>query len=270
MKEIHGEELKQIQLNILKEIHSFCVDNHLTYFLTGGTLLGAIRHKGFIPWDDDIDVAMFREDYEKFIRAFKSESGHVRIYSGLTDKKCKYTFAKAIDTNTLLIEAGDKSAPIGVFVDVFPIDSVCDDLELSKKIVKRNQMWKTLYQLRFVHLNRRRKFIKNLCLACLLPILKLIPNRFFLKLLDRRFKKFECNNNSVYVANLCGAWGEKEITLRANFSSTVEVEFEGERFFAPVGYDTFLRNLYNDYMQLPPKEKQVSHHDFVAYSLKQS
>ena len=267
MKQITGEELKQIQLNILKEIHSFCVENNLTYFLTGGTLLGAIRHKGFIPWDDDIDVALFRDDYEKFIRTFRSESGHVRIYSRLYDKKCKYIFAKAIDTDTLLVEAGDKSAPLGVFVDVFPIDSVCDDLSLCRKTIKKLQWWGRLRLLRVVRLRKGRNIVKNMCVFFISPVLRLIPRRFFLDACDKRIRKFEKNSHSVYVANLCGAWGEKEITLRSNFSSTIEVEFEGRKYFAPIGYDAFLHDLYGDYMKLPPIEKQKSHHDFVAYFL---
>lgn len=265
MRELNQNEAKMIMMEILKDINTYCQREKIKFYLTGGTLLGAVRHKGFIPWDDDIDIAMMRKDYDRFIKEFESKSGKVKILSRHTDEKYRYAFAKAIDVTTLVIEDEDDTFPIGIYVDIFPLDFLGNDLKLCKKIVKRLHRWHLMYQLKYLHIDKKRDWKKNLLLIFIHPFLKMIPDTIFLSQIEKVADKFSAQSDSMYIANLCGAWGEKEITLRSNFSSSVDLQFEDGIFPAPIGYDAFLRDVYHDYMKLPPIEKQVSHHNYKAY-----
>ena len=136
MKKIEEKELKSIELNILKDIHTFCEMNNLTYYLCGGTLLGAVRHRGFIPWDDDIDIFMPRVDYDRFLTEYASKQ-----YTVLCHKNTQgyyLPFAKVVDKSTRIEETLVKSIPnCGVYVDVFPIDGFSNNVDTAKSMVKK-------------------------------------------------------------------------------------------------------------------------------------
>ena len=128
MKEIGIEELKRIQIGILKHLDAFCNENNLKYFMCGGTLLGAVRHKGFIPWDDDIDIMMKREDYDKLIELYpKNDNSNFKLFSYELDKSFPYPFAKMDDFRTIFEEEINDSYKIGVNIDIFPIDYITED-----------------------------------------------------------------------------------------------------------------------------------------------
>ena len=122
-KELSLEEKKKILVSILSEVHNFCDENNLKYFLPGGTLIGAVRHKGFIPWDDDIDIYMPRNDYEKFLCEFNKESERYQVISLKTDGYY-LPFGKVIDTKTVLIENVDSDYKMGIYLDIFPLDNL--------------------------------------------------------------------------------------------------------------------------------------------------
>ena len=122
MKDISLEELRKIQISILDEFSIFCEENKLNYLLTGGTLIGAVRHKGFIPWDDDIDVAMPRADYERFLSSFNVEG--YRIITPYNNEKYVYPFAKLVNSKTRIIEHTDTDSDLGIYIDIFPIDYI--------------------------------------------------------------------------------------------------------------------------------------------------
>lgn len=134
MRKIEIEELRKILLELMDEIHAFCEKHGLKYYLSGGTLIGAIRHKGFIPWDDDIDIHMPRPDYEKFLELFPKESENVLLENRLNDKY-RYTYAKVCKKNTLVVEhAMDGGVDEGVFIDVFPLDALGNTEEEAKNL----------------------------------------------------------------------------------------------------------------------------------------
>ena len=264
MKLITADEIRPIQLQIMDELDAFCRAHEIPYTLLGGTLIGAIRHKGYIPWDDDIDICLFRPDYDRLLREFQSESGYVELWTSDRTPNYLHPYCKAVDTRTVLIEA-DKKHAIGVNVDVFPLDDMPESIEECRAHVKRIKRVQNLLVLKYLHLRKGRSPLKNAFVVLSRLPLMLVPNRPLLRMLTNLMTKYSPNPGSKYVANLCGAWGEREIFLRADFQNPVDGSFEGRLYRIPDRYDHVLRGVYGDYMQLPPESERVSHHAFVAY-----
>lgn len=264
MQSLTLDERKELMLRLLEEIDRFCQDNGITYYLTGGTLLGAVRHNGFIPWDDDIDIALRRSDYERLLAEFKSESGDVSILTYKNTKHFIWSAAKIVNNKTVLIENDVKKASIGLNLDMFPLDNVAGDYESVKKYVSKVFKWKNVLTLKYLRLSSDRSLLKNI-IVILGKILYLIPDKFIIGRIEKMSRRYENSNDSEFICNMSGAWGVKEILRRADFDESVKHEFEGKQFSIPAGYDRILSSLYGDYMTPPPKEKQVSTHSAVVY-----
>lgn len=266
MTEIESvNELKKIQLEVMDFFHQWCIDNGITYFITAGTLIGSLRHKGFIPWDDDIDLVMLRPDYEKLLTKF-SNDGRYRLYSIETDPSCIYAYAKIYDSETVMIEADEKDHPaIGVNIDIFPLDNVTDDYLDGVKMKKGLKLLNDIMGVK--QLDRaNRGVIKNVTVAVLRFISSFFSYPYLISLINKKAKKHIANNDSKYLVNaVIYAKGEREILEREWFKETVDLEFEGRKYKAPIGADQYMRRLFGDYMQLPPEDKRVSHHRFKAY-----
>ena len=266
MKAINIGELKKLQLQIMQTIHNFCCKNNIRYSISGGTLLGAIRHKGYIPWDDDIDCMMPRPDYERFVKTFnQSNNTEFKVLSSYNDKYFFQPFAKVVNTKTLLIEHEDRPQPnLGVYVDIFPIDG------LPNEEIKREQYWnkiareKNFSTIIYSKTNAKEHGIKKIVRRIFFYILRPFPANWYAKKLHKRGMEnsFE---NSNFVANSIFGYHKKEQMPKSIFDSFLKLDFENTSFFAVKDYDTYLSNLFGDYMQLPPKEKQVSKHDFNVY-----
>lgn len=261
-KELTNEELKEIELKILKEIKRFCEKHDLKYFLAHGTLLGAIRHNGFIPWDDDIDIYMPRDDYNKFITLFNENSdGTYKFVCMENDPEYCNLFGKVISTETVLYQTIVRSTPgMGVYVDVFPLDGLGDSLNEAKHIVSKCRKHR-----RQLGLAMRKgsatpiELIKNMICRVLFLRRRKIYSKHLRKSLKYPFV------TSKYVGFTGTFYGEREIFDRELFRETELHKFEDELFPIPVGYDTYLKQVYGDYMTPPPVEEQVTHHSFVAY-----
>ena len=156
LREIHSEEFKPILVDMLKTIDKFCSDNNLKYFLAYGTLLGAVRHKGFIPWDDDIDIIMPRSDYQKFIQYFNkgTQSHTLQVVDCYSTNNYYLPFAKLIHTGTVVLENVNNAIPLGVFIDVFPLDNMTDQFKKSKKFFNSISLYRNLLTLK--NLKQRR------------------------------------------------------------------------------------------------------------------
>ena len=264
MVEITIDESKKMMLSMLEEIDSFCRDNNIPYYLTGGTLLGAVRHNGFIPWDDDIDIALKRKDYERLLQEFKSRSGDVEILDYKNKKNFIWPAAKIVNNKTVLIESGIKKAAIGLYLDMFPLDNVPGDYEEAKAFVGKVARWKNALTLKYMQVSRKRKLIKNIVVV-LAKTLYVIPDKVFLGRIESISRKYENDSDCNYLCNLSGAWGVKEIVDKKDFEGIENHLFERKNFWIPSGYDDLLRSLYGDYMQLPPVEKRVSTHTSKIY-----
>lgn len=263
-REILPDEKKSIMLSIMDEIDSYCREHHIEYYLVGGTLLGAIRHKGFIPWDDDMDIGLSRKDYNRLISEFNSKSGNVQIADYKNTAHYKWASAKAYDNRTVLIELGDTKNVTGVFVDLFPLDGIIGEKKTVQKEVLRKKRWKDILTLKHLKIDEKRPMYKNL-IVLLGRVLYLIPDTFLIKQINASDKNPIAFEKCRYVCNFCGAWGIRELTKSRNFMSAIDAEFEGRKYRIPIGYDDYLKTVYGEYMSPPPKEKQVSHHSSVSY-----
>ena len=265
IKKLSLKEIQKIQFNILKDVARFCDENNIQYFLTGGTLLGAVRHQGFIPWDDDIDIAMLRKDYDKFIKiaSKKKISSNCEIGLFHINKNHFYSFIKIYSNTTVCFEEKVcEYSENGLFIDVFPMDNIPNDKILCEYhyIICKIYLF-ILYNKFATSKSKLKAFIKIILKN---TIFKLFSYKFLIKSINKNSAKYK-NKTTTYITNFYGSYGKKERTHYNYFSKTVEIEFEGEKFKAPVGYHNYLTQIYGDYMKLPPIEKQCPHHDLKVY-----
>ncbi|MBQ8907578.1 MAG: LicD family protein [Clostridia bacterium] len=260
-------ELQAKILDILKWTDALCRAHQIRYYLMGGSMLGAVRHKGFIPWDDDIDIAVPREDYERLYEILsrqESDTYCVETYQN-GNKDFIYPYMKIYDKTTTVVEKSANRIKRGVFLDVFPIDGMADFGEEQQKHFKRIRRNVNLLSAKVCAWRKERKFYKNMAIVAA----KFIPAGSRLKLLariDALCKRYEYDSSEC-VGVLSGTYGEKEIMPRAYYGEPTEYEFEGMRFFGVEQYDLYLKKLYGNYMQPPPEDKRQSPHDFLCCEL---
>lgn len=240
LRPLAHREVQLLEFGILKYLRSICEKFGLRYFLGAGTMIGAVRHKGFIPWDDDIDVFMPNDDYLKLLEVFP-KGGRYQIADWRLQEDYYLTFGKIADTNTLLFHRRYKMqySLMGIYIDIFPLDGYPDSQEEIQKKYQENVLledeWYYYYNFR--------------------EIQKLKDNRREIQNIKYGFPYDESNiigeTNTIKVKQ----WtSNKEL-----FANTVLAEFEGESFPIPAGYDEHLRSRYGDYMQLPPENERAVH-----------
>jgi putative licD-family phosphotransferase len=253
-------DIKIIQnkiLSILKEFISICEENNLTYYALGGTLLGAVRHKGFIPWDDDIDIGMPREDYEKFKKlAPHVLPGNLRIFNN----PMNLDITQLVDKNVVVKIANSES---NVFIDIFPLDGYPEKGVFaaefhSSRILLQRMLCKisVLDQLE----DKDRGTLENLIvkISKTLRIQKLLSKDALVKNLHKVIQKYDFNTSS-YVGNVLGRYRAREIVPREYFKEPVSLTFEDTMINCPTKYKEYLSEIYGDYMKLPPVEDRVAH-----------
>lgn len=259
-------ELQLKQLDMLEYFKDFCNKNNLKFYLIGGCLIGALRNKGFVPWDDDVDVLMPRSDYEKLSLLWKQQNYDGRFRLLKTDDKV-FTgniFITITDTNYTMVKANqtDVDIPHGLVLDVFPLD-VCPDSRFARKM---QYIWTMLYSLFLAQIvPENHGGLLSLGSRMLLGIFrgKKIRTKIW-KSAEKHMKKYKLEDNKC-VTELCAGpyWMKKEYPKHI-YDGVAEVEFEGHKMPCMSGYDEYLTMVFGDYMTLPPKEKQVPHHD-IAY-----
>ena len=255
---LNVKEVQNLQLEILKYFDKFCRDNKLKYFLAGGTMLGAIRHKGFIPWDDDIDVCMPREDYEKLINSTNFETNNFKILETRKSEKFVHLFAKVVNINYVNNDYDKISERYGIDIDIFPIDGLGNNkkkaYKVGKKILKKK---KNIY----ICFSENHKFISKI-------LLKLNINKILYKNLLNKLNK-NSFYDSAYVGSIVGGLRElKEIFERRVYDEEIEVTFENYNFLGMKNYDEYLKRMYGEYMKLPSIEARVPPHNIEVIRVK--
>ncbi len=276
VKKLTEDEVRRMQLlelEMMCELDRVCRKNNINYCIYGGTLLGAVRHKGFIPWDDDMDVAMLREDYEKFKQHIDELNPDICFFQDHdTDPEYIWGYAKLRRTGTKYIRAGQEHLKYknGVFIDIEPMDDVPNSLVLQiildfELFILRKILWSR------VAVKNETGFKK-----LVYSILHLVP----VELVFNRYRHYQAKSrndskNNVRILSLpsLGKCYVKTNPFRTKFSwskkwilEKEEFEFEGKKFYGSRYADAFLRYEYNDYMRLPPKEKRKPEVEVSDYS----
>lgn len=268
MKEITIEELLKLQVDILKKVDGFCRENAIPYTVYGGTCIGAVRHKGYIPWDDDIDIAMTRSNYDRFIHLFNGKVDNLVLFAPELDWNYYAPYANVCDKRTVLDEGenGHNGMEIGVKIDVFPIDNTpVDTSEYMSNVRKINKYW---YQLSIKRINMRLvwKASKRRWLKCLKQKILFAFNSYsgIQKKIHKIALKYS-NDSTGLVTLVCYHYNRDTRCTKSSFDEYIDVPFEDITVSIMKGYDECLTRFYGDYMQLPPENQRVPHHGFTAY-----
>ena len=258
MQKIELKELQGLTLDLIVEFDDFCTKNNISYVLGGGSMLGAIRHQGFIPWDDDMDVMMLREEYEKLLIAakvskdIKPERKFIDPYS----RTFARNFARYVRTDYTKHEEGfqeDDCPWIGI--DIFPIDYVPADDAKFKKQMKQVRFWRKLLLFSLTVPNSGKSKAKKLAKNIIRPFTKRIGSYRMALKMDAIAQRYR-NGDHTYIAAVCGMYGDRERWKLEEYLPQTRVPFEGVMLPVPENYDIYLSNLYHDYMQLPPEDKR--------------
>ena len=258
MKEVTPDECKRLQLNILINVAKFCDDHSIKYSIAYGTLIGAVRHKGFIPWDDDIDIIMMRDEYERFIDTYHDDK-YVLIHG---KNMSNHLHVVVSDLSTMLhfpnSPSNRKFYKGGVWVDIFPIDKVPDNQKDYWQLMKKLWFFMRLQRIGEVA-EPKAMLLSRLIHPFVWP---------FRNLFGTIGKRMICNSNkrnSKTVGNL-SLWYLHYPSFPSYYMADfIDIEFEGFSFKAMKEYDGFLRGIYGDYMKLPPESEQVPRHSYIAY-----
>ena len=265
MRSLNIDELKIIQLEILNCVADFCERNDIKYWLDFGTLIGAVRHNGYIPWDDDIDIGMLRPDYDRFLRLFNQSNERFKAYSIENNDQFLYAFCKIVDTHTIMYEPDEKGLKSNVYIDLFVFDNVPDE-KSATKLYRRRDLFRFLHNTRTrANLSESKKAL-HICKNILRPFLFVFPKNYFCKKIVHNSKTY-ADKDCKYIGNFTAC--SKIFVEKSIFDEFIEVPFEGKTYKAPKRYDEWLRAIYGDYMQLPPEDQRVPHHRFKAYMLEE-
>lgn len=260
MDELHSRILK-----IMKYFDGICRQNNLTYYLSGGTMLGAVREKGFIPWDDDADLMLPRKDYEKFIEIMMSiDKPEYKLGSLANRSDWTFPFARLYDDSTELEYEYLNESRVGVGVDIFPLDGVPDKIEETSRYYRKI---KFLWRCRFASV--KKKFLPHEKYRFVKKIIQIFcrlagANRISLRI-DKLAAKRSFDDSKYIGVAVLSNYMERERFLRSDFADRIENDFEGEKFFIPTGYDNYLKSLYGDYMKRPEEALRKSHHHLTVY-----
>lgn len=262
------DEIKRTELELLKVVDRICRENNIKYFLSGGTMLGAVRHKGFIPWDDDIDIAMLRDDFEKFRALCKEQLPEKYRYQTFENKDgYHYFFDKITVNNTYFATkySDEFDMQKGISMDIFIFDKTAKSKFMQKLHFKTLMAFRLMMNVRWI--NRPRKGKSYMLSKLLLPLLRLFSMDTYSKIYDKLLRRYE-NSNSPFVLPPATDHTARGVMPLEWFSDVTDAEFDGVTSYIPIGYDDYLKIWYGkDYMDVLPLYKRVGSHNFYRLDL---
>lgn len=262
--DLNDEEVKEIQVKALQFLKNYLEEKNISYFIVAGTLLGAVRHKGFIPWDDDIDIGMERKDYENFIKVFHDEMnrGEIKDYflqNWKTDKNFSMPFSKLRVNNTVYIEETTEKVEMhnGIYIDIFPFDNVYEEekLKFFQKILSK-------YLAQIILLKSDYKLSEKKIIVIIRSLTKILPKKILISIFEKINTKAPDSSEKMVCTG--GSYGfDKETIYKKWFIEKTKLKFENIDLPAPKLYDEYLKNLYGKYNVLPAEKDRISRHKII-------
>lgn len=263
MKQMTTEEVKAVQIAILSHVAEFCDKNGIRYWIDCGTLLGAVRHKGYIPWDDDIDVGMLREDYDRFTALFNAANSQYRFFCIENTPDFYVPHGKVCDNTTVLFEPDENGFKSAVNIDIFVYDNAPEDDREVKKMFDRRDKLRHRFGILYSGSIHRGSPLKRILKRARYIVFKLLYGREHLITEQVENSKKYATATTARVGDFTSV--SRMVCDKRVFEDLTLVEFEGKQFKAPIGYDEWLTAFYGDYMTPPPVEERKSHHAYKAF-----
>lgn len=269
--ELTIKETQAISLEILHTIAGICEKNKLRYALIYGTLIGAVRHQGYIPWDDDVDIMMPRPDYDKLLIYLENnikQYPHLQVFNHKECQEYPYMITRISDDRYEIKMENEKSFGMGVFIDIYPYDGLGNTKEEALNYgLKGDRLSSLCYQATREHfaIETTTSLIRKIVKFPVYLYAKMRGKEYFQNRLEKLPRK-KNYDESEYIG--CVVWlsgGEKDIFLREWFDETIMMKFDKYEFRVPKNYDEVLKHGYGDYMKLPPKKDRIGHHFFKVY-----
>ena len=260
MKKLDLQEIQQRELQIFKVFVEICEKYGIRYYLAGGTLLGAARHKGFIPWDDDIDVNMPREDYDKLL-THADEIGASGDYKLAAYElgNLNYPFAKIYDLHTSIRKLYDEDeTEKNLWIDIFPMDGLPDDDKEVRRLFKRTLAARKILRVKQARSGEGKTAFRRTFKPLVKALVKPIDDAKLLAYIDRTCRTYKVDD-CPYMGGIANGDGPQERVPRKLYLKSVPMPFEDMQVSAPGCWEYYLKSLYGDFMQLPPEEKRVTH-----------
>lgn len=261
MKELTIRETQERIYNILEQFATFCDKHQLEYRLCGGTMLGAIRHQGFIPWDDDIDISMPRPDYNRLLELSKNETvGDAMVLYAYEKGNLNYPFAKLLDINTRIENTFvENDGSESLWIDILPVDGLPLDASELSQHYKKIAFYRRLLMISLSKFGTGTSLTKKLVKLVLAPMLRIIKPSWYCDKINQLAQKYDYQTNQQVGVVSWGLYGVAESMPKKDYQEFVYKTFEQGRFKAPRGWDSYLTSLYKDYMKLPPEDKRKTH-----------